>query len=69
MGSSPPRADRFYNLVKATPSFSHQTKHVTLVTAWPIVRIRRDLVDFERPNEIQLLTMWLPEDPCCVCVR
>jgi hypothetical protein len=31
------RADRFYELVKATPSFSRPTKYVTLVTAWPIV--------------------------------
>jgi hypothetical protein len=31
------RADRFYDLVKATPSFSQPAKHVTLVTAWPIV--------------------------------
>jgi hypothetical protein len=30
----------------------------------PIVRIRRDLVDLKRPNEVQLLTMWLSEDPC-----
>ena len=31
------RADRFYDLVKATPSFSQPAKHVTLVTAWPVV--------------------------------
>jgi hypothetical protein len=31
------RADRFYVLVKATPGFSSAPKHVTLVTAWPIV--------------------------------
>lgn len=31
------RADRFYDLVKATPGFSRATKYVTLVTAWPIV--------------------------------
>jgi hypothetical protein len=32
------RADRFYDLVKATPSFSTPSRYVTLVTAWPIVR-------------------------------
>jgi hypothetical protein len=31
------RADRFYDLVKATPSFSKPATHVTLVTAWPVV--------------------------------
>jgi hypothetical protein len=31
------RADRFYDLVKATPTFSQPAKHVTLVTAWPVV--------------------------------
>jgi len=31
------RADRFYDLVKATPSFSRPATHVTLVTAWPVV--------------------------------
>jgi hypothetical protein len=31
------RADRFYDLVKATPSFSQPAKHVTLLTAWPVV--------------------------------
>jgi hypothetical protein len=30
----------------------------------PIVRVRRNLVDLKRPNEIQLLTLWLPDDPC-----
>ena len=30
----------------------------------PTRRIRRDLVDLKRPNEAQLLTMWLPDDPC-----
>ena len=30
----------------------------------PIVRIRRNLVDLKRPNEVQLLTMWLPDEPC-----
>jgi hypothetical protein len=133
------RADRFYLLVKATPTFSQPAKHVTLVTAWPvvlddgavnetfyayrsapadvrrradgslwpkmggvprrcgtawwrlrpdgpgiqpterarfepaasgstgcvpIVRIRRDLVDLKRPNEVQLLAVFLPDDPC-----
>lgn len=31
------RADRFYDVVKATPSFSTPSRHVTLVTAWPTV--------------------------------
>jgi hypothetical protein len=31
------RADRFFDLVKATPTFSQPAKHVTLVTAWPVV--------------------------------
>jgi hypothetical protein len=31
------RADRVYDVVKATPGFSTPTRYVTLVTAWPIV--------------------------------
>jgi hypothetical protein len=31
------RADRFYNVVKAAPSFSRPTRYVTLVTSWPVV--------------------------------
>jgi hypothetical protein len=31
------RADRVYDLVKATPGFSKPSKYVTLVTAWPVV--------------------------------
>jgi hypothetical protein len=30
----------------------------------PIVRIRRDLVDLKRPNEVQLLAVFLPDEPC-----
>jgi hypothetical protein len=30
----------------------------------PMVKVRQDLVDARRPNDVQLLTVLFPESPC-----